>query len=269
MRLTRQEDISLYLYLKDRIIMPEYAELAEGYSLTSSDGATWEMEYSSEIGIHPFRRGDYTGEGRGLVYFDLVNNVCNFGSEQTDRIVVRDSGGSIIDSSLYVVNYLNGELLTSENLTGGTIDYYWNYVAVIDAWPYENVVAMPIVSINLLSGDKAPLQLGGGSIREAEWNVQIFANSKGERDDLMDVIYDGIYRKRCPIYTYATGLPLKYNGMFNYAFTTETNLSFPSLFFENVEKRLSGLPSWGFYETERLNRYRAEITFDTLAYQQG
>jgi len=269
-KLTRQEDISLYLYLRDRIIMPQYAELSEGYGLVSAgSNGVWNIDYSTEIDIRPFRRGEYSGLGRGLVYFDVINDVCSFGLEQDEMVVVKDGSGGELERSQYAINYLNGQIISEVDLTSYTVDYYWYYVSILDAWPSEEVPALPVVSVELQLGDSKPLQLGGGAIREASWNVQIFANNKGERDDLMDVIYEGVYQKRCPIYTYENGLPLRYDGQFNSNFSVVRNTKFPSLFFENVEKRLSGLPSWGFYETEIVNKYRAEITFETMGYQQS
>jgi hypothetical protein len=272
MRLTRKEDVSVYLYIKDTVIGPRYSEVATGESLTSVATNLWEMSYDSELGFHPFRRrvtnpdGSYTdhsGLGRGLLYFDYVGETCLFGIEQQDIVKIYD--GSTLASGCKI-NYITGQVISSDDLSGYLVDYEWNYVSVIDSWPYEDVPALPIVCVDMQQSKKSPLQLGGGDIRDAYWNVQIFANNKGERDDLTDLIYDNLYLRRCPLYLLPSGLPLQ-NGLYNEMFNSSVHDTYTSLFFENVQKRLSGLPQWGFYEQERINRYRAEITFDTQTYR--
>jgi hypothetical protein len=264
MRLTRKEDISLYLYIKDVTVSPQYYEITTGASLTSAGNNLWNIGYDTELGIHPFKRGDYSGLGRGLVYFDHVGACSLFGIEQSDLIRVYD--GATVASG-YRVNYLTGQIETSEDLTGYNVDYEWNYVSVIDAWPAEDVPALPIISIEMQEADKSPLQLGGGDIRNAFWNIEIFASNKGERDDLVDTIYDSLYQRRCTIYTFPSGLPLNMYGFFNASFDTSAHSEYKHLIFENIDKKLTGLPSWGFYSQELLNRYRAGITFDTIAYK--
>jgi hypothetical protein len=64
MKLTRQEDVSLYLYIRDSVIGVQYAELSEGESLTLAESGKWDMSYSEELEIHPFKRSNYNGLGR-------------------------------------------------------------------------------------------------------------------------------------------------------------------------------------------------------------
>jgi hypothetical protein len=266
MKLTRQEDISLYFYIRDTVVGPQYAEIAEGEQLTSAEAGKWNMLYSEEAAIHPFKRGEFSGLGRGLLYFDISGDRCVFGSEQTEMISVY-SGSEILQQEDYLVNYLTGQIYSRLNLSNYNVDYCWNYVSVIDAWPSDDVPALPIVSIELQRGQSLPLQLGGGDIRDASWHIEIFANNKGERDDLMDVIFEGLNLKRCSIYTFSEGLSLTREGLYNPNFQADAHSNYPSLFFENIEKSLTGLPRWGFYENEVINKYRAGITFDTKAYK--
>lgn len=272
MRLTRNEDISVYLYIKDTVIGPRYSEITTGQSLTQSATGVWDIGYDEGLGFHPFRRRvtnpdgsftDYSGLGRGLLYFDYVGETCLFGSEQQSIVTVY-SGATV--ASDYEVNYITGQVVSDIDLSSYLVDYEWNYVSVIDSWPYEDVPELPVVCVDMQTGKKSPLQLGGGDIRDAYWNIQIFANNKGERDDLMDLIYDNLHMRRCPLYLLSSGLPLQ-NGLYNQSFDSSLHNVYTSIFFENVKKRLSGLPQWGFYEQERINRYRAEITFDTKTYR--
>jgi len=264
MKLTRQEDISVYLYIKDMVIGPRYYESTIGDSLTQVETNLWNIDYDEELDIHPFQRPEYSGLGRGLLYFDHLGETCLFGIEQVSSLRVYQ--GATVASG-YRVNYLKGQIETSQDLSNYLVDYEWNYVAVIDAWPYEDVPALPIISIEMQSGDKSPLQIGGGDIRNASWNLEIFANNKGERDDLLDTIYNELYLRRCSIYSLSKGLPLDMKGFYNLEFDSSINNEYKYLHFENIEKRLTGLPRWGFYSQELINRYRAQITFDTIAYK--
>jgi hypothetical protein len=266
MKLTRQEDVSMYFYLRDMVIGPQYVEVFEEEELVLAESGKWDMAYPTTTNIHPFSRGTHSGLGRGLLYFDLAFDSCLFGPEQDDMVRVYDGTGDLprID---YSVNYLTGQVYSNLDLSDYSVDYYWHYVSVIDAWPQEDVPDLPVVSIELQLSESLPLQLGGGDIRGASWHVEIFANNKGERDDLMDVIFEGINLRRCPIYTFEGGLPLTREGLYNSDFVVEENLNYPSLFFENAKKSLTGLPSWGFYQNEVINKYRAAITFDTKAYK--
>jgi len=262
MKLTRKEDISLYLYIKDKIIGPEFYEIAEGDSLVSVGNDVWEITNTSDK--CPFFNDVCDGVGRGILYFDVIDGNCVFGSEQTNIVDVYDG---ITPASSFAVNYLKGQIESSENLSNYLVDYLWHYVATIDAWPYEDVPPLPIVSIELQDSFAKPLQLGYGDIRNAYWNIQIFAENRGQRDDLMDVIFEGVNNRRCEIYEFENGLPLIKSGLFNPSFTATPHENYKFLYFENVKKRLSGLPQWGFYSQELINRYRAEITFETQAYK--
>lgn len=256
MQLTRKEDISLYLYVRDCVIGPEFYEVSEAETLSAAGAGIWQMSTSSDM--------ESFGRGRGLLYFDVEDGRCLFGTEQSETVEVY-SGGTT--ASGYTVDYLGGRIFSSEDLSSYNVDYLWNYVGVLDAWPYTNVPPLPLVSIELQEAHATGLQLGYGDIRNAYWNIQIFATNKGERDDLMDVIYAGIHHKRCSIYEFDSGLPIKRNGTFNESFNLNLNAYFKSLQFDNVRKALTGLPSWGFYSQELINRYRAEITFETKAYE--
>jgi len=266
MNLTRQEDISLYLYIKDVVLGPHYAETETGQSLTQVSTGLWDIGYgdNTDTTHYPFKRSDSSGRGRGLLYFDYVGETSIFGSEQTGIVNIYNGA---VTASGYRVNYLAGQIESNDDLSSYSVDYEWNYVSVLDAWPRDNVPFLPVVSIELQRGQPLPLQLGGGDIREGYWNLQIFGKNKGERDDLMDIIFAGLDSRRCPMYTFPSGLPLIGGGFYNGLFSTTVHTEYTSLFFENVKKKLSGLPQWAFYEKEQINRYRAEITFETKTYR--
>jgi hypothetical protein len=267
MQLTRQEDASLYLHVRDIVLGPHYSEISLEQTLTRVGASNiWNIGYDDGTTDprYPFTRGSSSGLGRGILCFDHIGDTCVFGSEQTDIVKVYDGA---TNATGYRVNYITGQIESSDDLTGYLVDYEWYYISVLDAWPREDVPFLPLVSIELQKALPRPLQLGGGDIREGSWNIQIFAKNKVERDDLMDVLYSGLNQRRCSLYNFSKGLPLSGNGFYNTSFVSDLHPQYTSLFFEKVEKRLTGLPSWGFYEQEQVNRYRAEITFTTKAFK--
>jgi hypothetical protein len=266
MRLTRKEDLSVYLYIKENLVNPQYCELTTAATLTQ-DGTKWVLEYPeelTELKIVPFARNGFTGAGRGIPYFDFSDSGSDFSTEQTTNITVYNGVTPITG---YTTNYIYGYVETDQDLTGCTADYQWCLASVVDEFPHENITGTPVISIENVTGHTSPLQLGIGEIRNADWNLQIFASNKGERDDLLDIIFDGLHNKRCPIYDLSGGLPLLKSGFFNTNFSTTLVPAYSSLFFSNTKRTLTGLPSWGFYSTEKFNRYRGQITFNTEVFK--
>jgi hypothetical protein len=267
MRLQRKEDISMYLYIKDVVIGPRYSEISTGMSLTPAGKPNiWNMEFDLELNKDPFRRleQDINGIGRGLLYFDYTGETSIFGVEQSNIVKVYNGATT---ASGYSVNYLNGQVVSNQDLSGFSVDYEWNYVSVLDAWPWDEVPPLPIITIERDDGRSKGLQLGGGDIREGNWTIEIFTNNNGERDDMLDVIWENIYMRRCPLYNLEKGLPLDFGGLYNEQFNTDYEPLYSSMYFDDAEKRLTGLPKWGFYDHEIINRYRAQITFTTRNYK--
>jgi hypothetical protein len=267
MKSSRKEDISVYIYIKDCILGPEFIESYLDAGLSQVSPNVWDIAFVEipDSKLYPFKRGNYTGVGRGIPYFNTSSGVCNPTREQTQNVVVRNGATTI---SGYVVNYIKGQVNTSQDLSSCVVDYGWCYIATLDAWPSsETLPALPFVTVEVEEGDKSPLQLGGGDIKNAWWNVQIFANTKAERDDIADVIFDGVYNRSCPIYALQAGLPLTKQGVYNQNYSADLDTTYRGLRFFDVKKQLTGLPSWGFWSTEVTNKNRAQITFQTEAFK--
>ena len=49
MKLTRKEDVSLYLYIKDCVVGPEFYEIAESESLTEVSTGVWQASISCSL----------------------------------------------------------------------------------------------------------------------------------------------------------------------------------------------------------------------------
>lgn len=270
MELARKEEFSIFLYVKNCLLANHFAEqnLKEPL-IFDAESNTYSISYDSEW-IDIFQRGEYAGqgEGRGLVYFDIppgLNPIgCSFQEEQTNMVVVYDSSLNVISGCN--INYLKGEISYNGAETPSVVDYYWHFVSTIDAWPYIDIPQLPIVSVINVTSDRSGIQLGGGHKRLSDWNVQIFAANKGQRTDLKEILFDGLYLKSCPLLNFGNGMPLNRNGTFNNTYIESSVDYYSDIKFMNVKSQVSGLPDWGFYKTDTLNKFRAEITFSTETY---
>ena len=284
----RKEDSSLYLYIKD-VALNYFIEKQEQENLFKieemSQGTSDVYEIDSLIEPSPFDRG------RGLVYFDrvfdecLVNTTTYSGTpEQSSRIVVYDQTMSIIPDTNYMVDYIDGRIICGKQVEPSYIDYYWNYVSVVDEWSAIQAADAPVVVVDVNGTDKKGFQLGGGKQVDRKVNIHIFASSTAERNDIVEVLYDAFNLKGCAYYNLAQGTVLDYDGTFygrrenmnknETLFSRETVSGTSRLTFENVSSRNINLPiamSKGRDDVmlSDLNAYRAKITFDMRSYVEG
>ena len=264
MELLRSHSFSILLYLKNCILGTKWAEKTEKADLTLASPNTYQLEYDTGW-VDIFDRGESEsqGLGRGLVYFDLPSNDsyydCVYGIEQTNMVQVYNNSNTVVSG--YMVNYKKGEIVYNGGETLSKVDYYWNYISVIDEWPDVVVPTLPIVVLMRDSWDRGGIQLGPGHKDTYEWHIEIFGRNKGERDDLIDTIFNGLHNRGCTFYKFTNGLPLNKQGFFNPKFTLDRVTNFSRITFSKVQHSLSGLPDWGFIQTDIINKYRAEITF--------
>ena len=279
----RKEDASVNLYLKD-IVLAEFIEFQEKDSLVYSDSLSNDIykvyTIETEVEPSPFARG------RGIVYFDDLTNtplVCSTTysgtPEQSTRVVVYDDSLSVIPDSSYIVDYLDGKILMVDDIEPFYIDYYWNYVGIVDDWPLIHTTRPPVVSLELSSTKKEGYQLGGGKKVTRKGSIYIFASTASERKDLEEVLYDGLYLKSCALYDFPEGTILDYDGTFKgrkentdkstnlFLRTTVSGTS--NLKFDNVEMRHINLPVTESYNNSipsSINAYRSRINFDLTSY---
>lgn len=269
MELLRSEVSSIFYYIKNCVLGANWAEQNLEQSVTEIESGIYQIGYDDDW-IDVFSLGEYPGqgEGRGLLYFNIPttpsNYSCNYATEQTTAIALYNNLG--ITVSGYTIDYLKGRILYTGTENLDTIDYYWHYVSVIDAWPHKELPQLPIVSVLHERFDRKGFQLGGGHKRFMDWNIEIFANNKGERDDLLEIIFDSLNNRHCSLYSFTNGYPLMYDGTFNPDFTLTRVPNYSIVDFLNVEASITGLPNWGFLQTEDLNKYRAAINFSTEVY---
>ena len=286
MQRSRKESLSVYYYIRD-LALKDYFEFQEKDELQLVDDVLYNTMYKTYKIIttntpYPFERG------RGLLYFDTLDFSClvtvdnNYDTpEQSNRIVIYDKYLNIIEDSLYIVDYVTGHIIMLENIVPKYIDYYWYYISIVDGWSAVSSSTAPVIVIDINNLTKSGFQLGGGKKITRKSSIYLFASSSSERSDLVEILYDSLYLKTCPLYDFPHGSALDYDGTFynrKNNLNKETNMfsrtvvsGTSNLRFENVEARNINLPLTLSINNEAstlsdLNAYRAKITFDLVSY---
>ncbi len=255
------EFLSLFYYIKDQTLPVESIEQEQNVSL-SLDTSSGLYLATSIMEPNPI------GRGRNWIYFDTVSGSSNvdINQEQVDRVTVYKTGGGTIDPSDYEVNYVLGGIdYIGIGETPISIDYYFNYVSLLDSWPGTEVPELPVISVDLVDTDKAGYQLGHGKKQIRPVRVDIFASSSREQKELNEVVYDGLYLRSILPYDFSTGEPLGYDGKFNpeWGSTVSGTLSnYNRMEFHNVKARRVNMP----VSYSDINRYRSVVTFDLVSY---
>jgi hypothetical protein len=306
MSVLRKSDLSLYLYLKD-IVLKDFIEIEETIPLRLmpelSDLTSY--VYEAETTMDPIP----TDPGRGWVYFDAIsgtNNCMSFTSvsgsngdgdfaygtpEQSERVVVYETVAGTLNTvswTDYMIDYIDGRIISSRALKTPYVTYYWNYVSVVDEWAAIEAAGTPVCVLDMHGTDKKGYQLGGGKKVIRKVDIHIFASSPAERNDLVETIYDCLYNKSCPLYDFVTGSVLDYDGTFygrrdlldrvpnpinklTFLLDRKTISNIGSLYFDNVTSRHINLPvimsqSGNQVLLSDLNAYRSKISFDLIVY---
>lgn len=283
----RKEDLSLYYYLKD-VVLADFVERETHVQLEYVPEISTETSYVYEALTEMVPNP--TARGRGWLYFDTVSGTtsyCYLGlptREQSERVIVYDINGSIIDEDSYIVDYLDGRIVTSGTVSPYTVSYYWNYISLVDEWAAIQAEDPPVVVIDLQGTDKAGYQLGGGRKDGRKGDIHVFASSTSERNDIVEKIYDSLFLKSIPLYDLPQGSVLDFDGTFynrKYDMNKDTNLfdrstvsGVSNLYFDNVTSRHVSLPLVMTRGVDQvmlsdLNAYRSKISFDMYSYTDG
>jgi hypothetical protein len=316
MRRLRKEDLSLHRYIKDTVLRP-YVELEELATLELMPDVSCEGSYvyrastsqvcepDSDIVPYPV---DY---GRGWVFFDCpeldefgecVENVndhyvlvsgtdalgtsCMGTPEQSNRVKIYDENLLEIVGVTCLVDYVDGCIvLDTPYVVPKYVNYYWNYVSVVDEWPSGDAPEPPVVVIAIDQTNKAGYQIGAGIHTRRQAKLHIFASSAAERADLKELLYDSLYNKCCPVYDFPTGDVLDADGtfygrkitdnkltsLFNRTSLNDLGLLHGGMTFHNVEARnvktnlfLDG--PQGAVQASLINAYRATVSFEIQTY---
>ena len=283
----RQEDASLYLYIKD-IVLSDYIEKQEWVPLNYVDnvsiGDTKVYEIDDYFEPSPKTRG------RGLVYFDDLTNECLVNTttysgtpEQSNRITVYTAAGVEIADTQYVVDYVDCRIVTDQLITPAYIDYHWYYVSVLDEWGDVKTTPPPAIVVDLDDTSKSGFQLGHGVKSTRKCKLHVFGSDPAERNDIRELLHDSLYLKSCPLYSFSEGVILDSDGLFNgrkgnmskvdTPFNRTTVSGVSRMQFENIESKNIRMPdiiSRGMTDTmlSSINAYRAVVTFDVVVYQE-
>jgi hypothetical protein len=306
MSVLRKSDLSLYLYLKDSVLR-NFIEVEEEIPLQLmpelSDLTSYVYQAVTTMDPSP------TDPGRGWVYFDAVsgtNNCASFTSvsgingdgnfafgtpEQSERVIVYETVAgtlNVVPWTDYMIDYMDGRIISSRALETPYVTYYWNYVSVVDEWAAIEAAEPPVCVIDIHGTDKKGYQLGGGKKVIRKVDIHIFASDPAERNDLVETIYDCLYNKSCSLSDFVTGSVLDYDGTFygrrdlldripnpinklTFLLDRKTISNIGSLYFDNVTSRHINLPvimsqSGNQVLLSDLNAYRSKISFDLIVY---
>lgn len=297
----RKEDLSLYYYIKDRVLC-NFIETEEYVPLQYIEELSCRYEsevYAANSSMIP----SPIERGRGWVYFDKVvnnNGLCidsytttsgyrpdgtyvAYGTpEQSNMIVVRDVDGTVISGTEYMIDYIDGRVVTSGTCSPYTVDYSFHYIAVVDEWAAIEASDPPVIVIDIMGTDKTGYQLGGGKKATRKVDIHVFASDPAERNDIVEALYDGLYLKSAPVYSFPNGSVLDYDGTF---FGRKENMNkLETLFdrsresgiignmeFNNVTSRHVNLPLLMTRSTDEvmlsdLNAYRSKVSFELVTY---
>jgi len=284
----RQEDSSLYLYLKD-IVLSDFIEKQEWVPLTYNEaltiGTTRVYEIDDYFDPSPKTRG------RGFVYFDDLTNECLVNTttysgtaEQSNRIKVYTASGTEISDLSYVIDYVDCRVITDQvGVVPSYIDYHWYYISVLDEWGAVKTTPPPAVVIDLNSSVKTGFQLGHGIKSIRKCILHVFGSDPAERNDIVELLHNGLYLRSCPLYTFDKGVVLDSDGLFNgrkgnmdkseVLFDRTTVSGVSRMQFENIESRNIRMPDTmnrGITDVmlSSINAYRATVTFDIITYSE-
>lgn len=316
MKRLRKEDLSLYRYIKDTALRV-FVDLVEMASLElipdiSCAGSYVYKAVTSELcvpgtDVVPLP----TDYGRGWLFFDCpeldeygecidnvrdqfvlvsgtdaLGNYCMGTPEQSSRVTIYNEDLTTISGVSFLIDYVDGcVVLGTDEVVPSYVDYYWNYVSVMDEWPAGDAPEPPAVVIAIDQTNKKGYQLGAGKHIRRQANLHIFATSAAERADLVEVLYDSLYEKCVPVFDFPTGDVLDADGtfygrkendnkltsLFNRATLDDLGDLHGGMTFHNIEARnvktslfLNG--QQGSIQASFLNAYRATISFEIQTY---
>lgn len=301
----RKEDLSLYYFIKD-VVLSNFIEKEEFIPLQfiqeSSSSTSFVYEALTEMVPSPVDRG------RGWCYFNeissrgdnclgyhtvvsgtRVDGVQIYGiPEQTTRVIVYEEttvSGSIVYNEIsdqnYIIDYIDGRIITDGTVSPTHVSYYWNYVSVVDEWAVVEASNPPVVVIDIQGTDKSGYQLGAGKKIVRKVDLHIFASNTAERNDLAETLYDALYLGGCPLMEFPLGSILDYDGTWygrrddlnklTSLFDRTTVSGTSNLMFDNVNNRHVNLPlimtrNRNEVFLSDLNAYRSKVSCDMFSY---
>lgn len=269
MRKLRKEDLSLHHYIRFNVLN-EYIETASGVSLTYLSDISTAGSYVYEA--ESARLPSPTSLGRGWVYLDDYGDT----TEQQNIVTVYDGSDTIISGSEYMIDYVDGRIITSDaGVVPATVDYSYFYVSLVNEWQSVLAADVPVIVVSLEATKKEGFQLGGGQKPIRRGYLHIFATNQAERDDLAELLYDGINKKCVPNQNWPKGTMLDWNGTFSDHYTYEitqyeSSLNVDDVVARNINPPLTArIPRTDVTMLSDLNRYRARIDFNMFHWKEN
>lgn len=257
MEFIRKVNLSLHYNLKYNILSNYIESASSNLELNESSGM-YEPAYTYEPNTG--------GRGRGIFPFDTTESGIFASCEEGTYIKVYHSTGEIPFTD-YTINYTApGITLVSGINIPVMFEYKWNYVSVIDEWPYTNVPALPFVLLTWKDFDTEGFQLGGGKKHICDLDVCVFGSSKPELDDLTYLIHSGLYNKCLTLFGFSGGDVFTWSGEFNSYFNCMCDDAICRLDLIDVKAKYLNLPV--DYKND-LNAYRSKITLKIFAYKEA
>lgn len=269
MERARLENLSFIYYLKNRVLLENFIERREEDSLIQESSTSYRIVVPQGFKPNPLDKG------RGLVYFDEIS-IPGYGvipdesAEQQNRVIVYNQSNAVISGSQYTIDYAGGRVLNPIGFTPGTITYYYNYVSVFEADQdlpeSERKIDLPYI---VVSSDgqaiRKGMQLGGGKIIPRQVNLHIYATDQAERNDLVQILMDGLEDREITVvdFNQTNGLQLNYDGTYNTNFSSTPSEEISGcMSFENITYRhLRGTRDYTYPE-----RYRSTISLNLVTY---
>ncbi len=182
----------------------------------------------------------------------------------------------------YIVDYIDGRIVTSGTISPTHTTYHWYYVSLVDEWAAVEAADPPVVVVDMHGTDKAGYQLGAGKKQVRKVDLHVFATNPAERNDIVEELVDALFNKSAPLYDFTLGTMLDYDGTWHGRKENMNKLT--SLFnrqsashvignmeFINVTSRHVSLPLVMTRDRNEvmlsdLNAYRSKVTFDLITY---
>lgn len=267
MKRVRLEDISLYHYIKNTVLVDFVENDTTPLVYLEDESSTGSYVYEAQSQLNPLPNS----LGRGWCYLDNPVDI----TEQQNSVIVYDEFGSVISGSNYRVDYVDGRVIFPTNtIIPMSVSYKWNYVSVVDEWGLIESSEVPIVVIDISGFTKDGFQLGGGKRVPRKVNLHVFATDTAERDDIMETLYDGLYLKSCPNQYFPKGTMLDWNGTFNANYEYATISGSSSLKFQDIEARsvsvpLLNIPNRDLTMLSDVNRYRGRVRLEMFHWSEA
>ena len=257
MEFIRKVDLSLHYNLKYNILS-NYIEPESSNLELNSDSGLYEPIYS----YNP----NAGCRGRGVYPFDMVGSGIFASCVEGDYINVYHSTG-LIPPTDYKVNYKTpGITLISGTDIPVMFDYKWNYISIVDEWPYVDVPERPFIFLDWKKFDSEGFQLGGGKKHICDLDVHIFGSSKPELDDLTFIVHNGLYNKCLILFGFSGGDVFDWSGEYNSSFNCNCDSEISKIEFNDVEANYLNLPVDLKHD---LNAYRSKIVLKIFGYKEA